>query len=94
MNGVEFSFLSLNNYFSIQNYPFMKKMLLVAIAGIAILSSCNKSYNCVCTSVKPDGTVVDQTNTNISDRTKNSATDDCAKRSYVNADITTTCLLN
>ena len=71
----------------------MKKMLLVAIAGIAILSSCNKSYNCVCTSVKPDGTVTDQTSHNISG-TKDGATTNCAKLDNINNDITTTCLLN
>jgi outer membrane protein assembly factor BamE (lipoprotein component of BamABCDE complex) len=71
----------------------MKKMLLVAIAGIAVLSSCNKSYNCVCTSVKPDGTVVDQTSNNISG-TKDGATKDCAKLDNVNGTVTTTCLLN
>jgi hypothetical protein len=89
----QFPFLTLNNYFSSQNYPFMKKMLLVAIAGIAILSSCNKSYNCTCTSVQPDGTVTDLQYRSIKG-SKNGAEDDCKKLDNVRGNITTTCLLD
>jgi hypothetical protein len=71
----------------------MKKMLLVAIAGIAILSSCNKSYICTCTSVQPDGTVTDITSTNIKG-SKDGATNKCKESDFVKGNVTTTCLVD
>ncbi len=70
----------------------MKRMLLVVIVGVA-LSSCSKTYTCTCTSVQPNGTVTDVTTKSISG-TKGNSEEKCKQFNNVNANITTTCLLN
>jgi hypothetical protein len=73
----------------------MKKMLLasVVIAGLATFASCSKNYTCTCTSVEPNGTVIDVTKETISGR-ESSAEDKCKQRDHVNGTITTTCLID
>lgn len=73
----------------------MKKMLLasVVIAGLATFASCSKNYTCTCTSVKPDGTVIDVTKETISGR-ESGAEEKCKQRDHVNGTITTTCLID
>lgn len=70
----------------------MKKMLLVAIAGIAILTSCNKTYTCTCTSVKADGTVVDVVPHTVKG-SKSGADNDCKAFDNVYDDTRTSCVI-
>lgn len=72
----------------------MKKVLLAAaVVSIAILSSCGKNFTCTCTSVQPDGTVV-----NVEKMTfhgsRNGADEDCKEYDNVNGNVTTTCNLD
>ncbi len=69
----------------------MKKVLLVAVIGVAI-SSCTKNYTCTCTSVKPDGTVVGVETRSISG-SKDDSEEKCKQFDNVNGSTTTTCLL-
>lgn len=71
----------------------MKKMLLVALVGIAGLSSCSKDYTCTCTSVLPDGTKTN-TDTKIVKGTKNGAEKDCKAFDNVYNNVTTTCQID
>ncbi|KAA5532481.1 hypothetical protein F0919_16980 [Taibaiella lutea] len=71
----------------------MKKMLLVALVGIAGLTSCSKDYTCTCVSVLPDGS---QTNTETKtiSGTKDGAEKKCKAFDNVNGQVTTTCQLD
>lgn len=71
----------------------MKRMLLVAIVGVALLSSCTKTYTCTCTSVQPNGTVTGVETRSISG-TKGDSEEKCKQFDNVNGNVTTTCLLN
>lgn len=70
----------------------MKRMLFVAIAAV-LLSSCAKDYTCTCTSVKPDGSVMNVERKNMNG-TKGKSEEKCKQFDNVNGDITTTCLID
>lgn len=70
----------------------MKRMLFVAIAAV-LFASCSKDYTCTCTSVKPDGTIMNVEKKNISG-TKGGSEKKCKQFDNVNNDLTTTCLLD
>lgn len=74
----------------------MKKVVLLAsvvIAGMAAFVSCSKSYTCTCTSVEPNGTVMNVTKESISG-TKGGAKDKCKQRDNIYGSLTTTCLID
>lgn len=71
----------------------MKKMLLVALVGIAGLSSCTKEYTCTCTSVLPDGTTTN-TDTRTVSGTKDEAEKDCKALDNVYGNVRTTCQID
>ena len=71
----------------------MKKLLLVALVGIASLSSCSKDYTCTCTSVLPDGTTTN-TDNKIVKGTKSGAEKDCNAFDNVYNNVTTTCQID
>lgn len=69
----------------------MKKVLLVAVAGLFVLASCKKDYTCTCTVSGPQGSISASETIN---GTKKDAQAECEEGSASSGGYTTTCKIN